>query len=45
MFASVLFFGGISTKFDILRVRMAMIALAIIIFATGLITLATFPIY
>ena len=45
MFASVLFFGGVSTKFDSFRIRAAMIAFAIIIFIAGLITLATFPIY
>ena len=45
MFASVLFFGGVSTKFDMFKVRVSLITLAIIIFTAGLITLATFPVY
>ena len=44
MFASVLFFGGISTKFDAFRIRAALIAFAVLIFATGLVILATYPI-
>ncbi len=44
MFASVLFFGGISTKFDAFRIRAALIAFAVLIFATGLFILATYPI-
>lgn len=45
MFASVLFFGGVSTKFDAFRIRAALIALASIIFTTALIIVATFPVY
>jgi len=45
MFASVLFFGGISTKFDEFRIRAALIAFAILIFVTGLVIIATYPIY
>jgi hypothetical protein len=44
MFASVLFFGGISTKFDEFKIRAALIAFAILIFASGLAILATYPI-
>lgn len=44
MFASVLFFGGISTKFDAFRIRAGLIAFAIIIFTSGLAILATYPI-
>jgi len=44
MFASVLFFGGISSKFEVFKVRAALIALAILVFTIGLIILATYPI-
>ncbi|MEJ2600142.1 MAG: hypothetical protein P8Z00_17545 [Anaerolineales bacterium] len=44
MFASVLFFGGISTKFEQFLIRAALIAFAIIIFIAGLAILATYPI-
>lgn len=44
MFASVLFFGGISTKFDQFWIRVALIAFAILIFAAGLVILASYPI-
>ncbi len=45
MFASVLFFGGISTKFEVFKIRVAMIALAVLIFITSLVILTTYPIY
>ncbi|MEJ2710499.1 MAG: hypothetical protein P8074_23005 [Anaerolineales bacterium] len=45
MFASVLFFGGISTKFDMFKIRAALIAFGILIFTAGLVILATYPIY
>jgi hypothetical protein len=45
MFASVLFFGGVSTKFEAFKIRAALIAFAVLIFASGLGILATFPIY
>jgi hypothetical protein len=45
MFASVLFFGGISTKFDMFKIRAALIAFAFLIFAAGIVILATYPIY
>jgi hypothetical protein len=45
MFASVLFFGGISTKFDMFKIRVALIAFAFLIFAAGIVVLATYPIY
>jgi hypothetical protein len=45
MFASVLFFGGISTKFDDFRIRTALIVFATLIFASGLVILITYPIY
>jgi hypothetical protein len=45
MFASVLFFGGISTKFDMFKIRSALIAFGILIFTAGLVILATYPIY
>ena len=44
MFASVLFFGGISTKFEQFRIRAALVAFAIIIFIGGLFILTTYPI-
>lgn len=45
LFASVLFFGGVSTKFDTFRVRVALIALAMVIFTATFITAATYPVY
>ena len=45
MFASVLFFGGVSTKFDMFRIRASLIALASILFTASLIIVATFPVY
>ena len=45
MSASVLFFGGISTKFDTFRIRAALIAFAILLFASGLVIIAAYPIY
>jgi len=44
MFASVLFFGGISTKFDQLWIRTTMIVFALIVFASGFVLLITYPI-
>ena len=44
MFASVLFFGGISTKFEQFLIRAALIAFAILIFLSGIVILATYPI-
>lgn len=45
MFASVLFFGGISTKFDMFKIRAALIAFAMLIYIAGLVILANYPIY
>ena len=45
MFASVLFFGGVSTKFDMFRIRASLIALASILFTAALIIVATYPVY
>jgi hypothetical protein len=44
LFASVLFFAGISSKFDSLRNRTVMIALAAVFILVGLAVLATFPV-
>jgi len=44
MFASVLFFAGISTKFEAFQVRSALTTFAVLIFMAGLIILATYPI-
>jgi len=45
MFASVLFFGGISTKFDAFWIRAALIAFAILMYLAGVVILTTYPIY
>ena len=44
IFASVLFFAGISGKFESRTVDIAVLAFAIMIFLIGLIILLTFPI-
>lgn len=44
MFASVLFFGGISTKFDNFRIRAALITFALLIFTSGMIIVVSYPI-
>jgi hypothetical protein len=43
LFASALFFAGISTKLSTLRVRAAILGLGWAVFLAGLILLATFP--
>jgi len=44
LFASVLFFSGISTKFTGVRIKQAMGLLAAVVLMAGMIVLATFPI-
>jgi hypothetical protein len=44
IFASVLFFGGISTKFRTVKIQVILVAFAILIFVIMLILVATFPI-
>jgi len=44
IFASVLFFGGISTKFRSVNIQIGLVALASLIFVIMLILVATFPI-
>ena len=41
---SVLFFGGISTKFKTLNIKISLVAFASLVFIIMLITVATFPI-
>lgn len=45
MFASVLFFGGVSTKFEAFKVRASLVAFAVLTFFVALIIVATYPIY
>ncbi len=44
IFASVLFFGGISGKFQSRKIDLAMLALASVVFVGGLVILATYPV-
>jgi hypothetical protein len=43
LFSMVLFFAGISSKLDQLRLRIALFSAAVVIFATATIIIATFP--
>ncbi len=45
IFASVLFFGGISGKFKSRTVDLAMLILAFVLFAVGLVVMLRYPIY
>jgi hypothetical protein len=44
MFASVLFFGGVSTKFEAFTIRAALITFAVLTFSTSLILLSRYPV-
>jgi hypothetical protein len=44
LFASVLFFAGISTRFRGRRVQIALLTMAVLVLAAGLAVLATFPV-
>lgn len=44
LFAATLFFAGITTKFESVRIRLVMVILAIISFSTGLVVIITSPI-
>lgn len=44
LFASALFFAGISQKFDVLRIRIALLGLGWLVFLTTAIWIATFPV-
>ena len=45
LFASVLFFAGISTKFENRRIKLAMVALGLVAFLAGASILFTFPVH
>ncbi len=45
IFASVLFFGGISGKFRTRAIDLAMLAIATLVFLAGVVILFTYPIY
>lgn len=45
LFASVLFFSGMSTKFRLLKIRSAMLLLGAIIFSVAVGFIATYPVY
>jgi hypothetical protein len=44
LFASVLFFAGVSTKFDALRVQQALLTMAVLLLVVGIGILLTYPI-
>ena len=45
LFASVLFFAGISTKFEGRKIKLAMVTLGLVAFVTGASILFTFPVH
>lgn len=45
LFASVLFFAGISTKFQRRRIKVALVALGLVAFVAGASILFTFPVH
>ncbi|MGW8282003.1 MAG: hypothetical protein ACWGON_01780 [Gemmatimonadota bacterium] len=45
VFASVLFFGGISEKFEVVRVRMGVLGMGTLLFAAALAEMLTYPVW
>ncbi|MGW8282793.1 MAG: hypothetical protein ACWGON_05795 [Gemmatimonadota bacterium] len=45
VFASVLFFGGISEKFEVVRVRLGVLGMGTLLFAAALAEMLTYPVW